>query len=1065
MKKILFFLALGLFFSWTVSAQTNPLNGVVLSSNDGDPLIGVSVFIKGTNIGTFTDVNGAFQLNAQASDVLVFSYLGYVMQEVIVGNTRDFRILLVEDQQLLDEVIVIGYGVQKKSVVTASISRVSADDLKGATPTRIEDVLKGKVSGVQIVKSSGQPGADSKVHIRGIGTINDASPLYIVDGMPVDGGINYLNPVDIESVEILKDAASAAIYGTRGANGVILVTTKSGISGKTTLNYDFSYGWQNPWKKKALLDAKEYMTLMNERNINDNGSPIYSPEQIAAAKTTDWQEEVFNYDAPVVSHQISAAGGNDRGNYFLSLGYFKQDGIIGGNVGKSNYERYSLRLNNIYTIFEEKGRDFLNRVKVGSNISYSRAVSSGIDANSEYGSLLGSAIGFDPTIPVYASDPDAVLKEHPLAVKDHNGRVFSLPPAGFQEIANPVAMLYQPNSSILNEDKFVSSFWGEINLCEGLKFRSSYSVDLAFWGTDAYTYPYYLASQGKYVEEEKGTVSGEMNRGFTWQVENVFSYDKTFGKHTIGVILGQSAFKSTTRDLGGSAVNLETTDPGKAHISNAIGEATLQRAWGGIGAADFHSLASYFGRISYNYAERYMIQASVRRDGSSRFGANNKWAVFPAVSVGWNVNNETFMESLNARWLSAFKLRGSWGRNGNENIGDLTYAAFNDSGQNYYFGGGYILGGTDFSGNGIMINGISPAALANPDLRWEQSEQIDLGIDLRFFSNALSFGFDYYSKKTIDMLIRQPIPRYVGQGAPMANLGDMKNQGMEFELGWKSKFSEFNYYLSANATYLKNKLIKLGNASGEQVYENAGASGIGEFIKASNNEVFPYFYGLKTDGIFQNQAEIDAYTWTDPETGVTKVIQPTAKPGDVRFVDFNNDGSISSDDKTKIGKGMPDWTFGFTLGGDYKNFDLNLFFQGTQGNDMFDFAQRGDIPAMNRPEWMLQRWHGEGTSNRIPRMTSQNPNGNWNSSDLYIKDGSYIRLKSAQLGYTLPTNVTRKASIQKLRLFVGAENLLTFTSFDGFDPEAATGEYTRLGVDRGIYPQSRTLFVGATITF
>ncbi|GHT63070.1 SusC/RagA family TonB-linked outer membrane protein [Bacteroidia bacterium] len=1052
-------------FTTTQQVVQREYSGIV-TDDSGDPVIGASISVKGTNAGTVTNLDGYFSINAPSGSVLAVSYVGYKPKEIALGNNTNLDIALNEDNKLLDEVIVIGYGVQKKSVVTAAISRVSSSDLETTTPTRIEDVLKGKVSGIQIIQSSGQPGADSKVRIRGIGTVNDANPLYIVDGMPVGGGINYLNPTDIESVEILKDAASAAIYGTRGANGVILVTTKSGkAGGKATISYDFSYGWQNPWKKKAVLDAKEYMTLMNEREINDNGSPRYTPEQISAAKTTDWQDEVFNYDAPVVSHQVSATGGNDKGGYFLSFGYFNHEGIIGGNVDKSNYKRYSLRSNNSYTIFEEKGRNFLNRVKVGSNIGYSRAVSSGLEANSEYGSLLGSAVGFDPTIPVYATDPEAVLAQQPLAVKDKNGRVFSLPPAGFQEIANPVAMLYQPNASHLNEDKIVSSFWGEIDILDGLKFRTSYDVDLAFWGNDGYTYPYFLASQGKNVAEGKGTVTSDMHRGFTWQVENVFSYDKTFGDHSIAVVLGQSAFKSTTRELYGSAVDPETTDPNKAQLNNTIGGETQERAWGGIGGATFHSLASYFGRASYNYAERYMIQATLRRDGSSRFGSNNKWALFPAVSVGWNVMNESFMKSLDLNWLNVLKLRGSWGRNGNENIGDLRYAAFNDSGQNYYFGGGYLLGSTDPGGTGTMVNGISPAALSNPDLRWEQSEQTDLGFDLRFLSNALSFSMDYYSKKTSNMLMDQPIPRYVGQGAPLANIGEMKNWGYEFEIGWKGRVSDFNYYVSANASRVYNELIKLGNASGENVYENAGASGVGEFIKASNGEVFPYFYGLKTNGIFQNQAEIDAYTWTNPETGAVKKIQPNAKPGDVRFFDTNDDGSISSTDKVKIGKGMPDWMFGFTLGGDYKGFDINLFFQGTHGNDMFDFAQRGDIPAMNRPEWMLQRWHGEGTSDRIPRMTSANPNGNWNSSDLYIKDGSYLRLKSAQFGYTLPVSLTRKISVQNLRIFVNAENLLTFTKYDGFDPEAATGEYTRLGVDRGIYPQSRTISLGANITF
>ncbi|MDR1370254.1 MAG: SusC/RagA family TonB-linked outer membrane protein, partial [Dysgonamonadaceae bacterium] len=578
MKKILSSFMLLLFLTGNIAAQNIPVKGVVRSATDSEPLIGVSVFVKGTSKGAATDIDGAFSLSIQPEDVLTFSYLGYKTQEIPVGNQTTIDVVMQEDNQLLNEVVVIGYGVQKKSVVTAAISKVTSDDLETATPSRIEDVLKGKVSGVQITQSSGQPGADSKVRIRGIGTINNSNPLYIVDGMAVDGGINYLNPVDIESVEVLKDAASAAIYGTRGANGVILITTKQGAKGKATVNYDFSYGWQNPWKKKAVLNATEYMTLMNERNINHNGDPIYSPSDIANAKTTDWQDEIFNYDAPIVSHQVNINGGSEKIQYFLSFGYFNQEGIIGGNYDKSNYERYSVRSNNTYTAFEDKTRNFLSKLTVGTNIGYSRALSSSIDPNSEYGSLLGSALGFNPAIPVYATDPDAVLAEHPYAVKDKNGRVFSLPPAGFQEIANPVGMLNQPNSSILNEDKFVASAWAEINLYEGLKFRSSFGMDLAFWGNNGYTLPYYLASQGKNVDKENSSVTSDMHRGYTWQVENLLSYDKTFGDHTIALIAGQSAMKYTLREQYGTTFYLLSSDPTKAQLSNSIGEVTTQRA-------------------------------------------------------------------------------------------------------------------------------------------------------------------------------------------------------------------------------------------------------------------------------------------------------------------------------------------------------------------------------------------------------------------------------------------------------------------------------------------------------
>lgn len=1056
MRNLLLTFMLLLTTAFAMYAQNVQVQGVVVSATDNEPLLGVNVVEKGTTNGTVTGLDGDFTLSVPAGSTLVISYVGFKAKEVVANASAPMNIVLQEDSELLDEVVVVGYGVQKKSVVTAAISRVSSEDLETVTPTRIEDVLKGKVSGVQIMANSGQPNAESKVRIRGIGTINDSKPLFIVDGMPVDGGISYLNPTDIESVEVLKDAASAAIYGTRGANGVILVTTKGGTTGKATVNYDFSIGWQNPWKKKAILNAQEYMYLQNEMAINDNGTPRYSAADIAGAQTTDWQDETFNYDAPVQSHQLSVSGGTEKATYFLSFGYLNHEGIVGGNVGKSNYERYSIRLNNTYTAYESKERNFLNKVKVGTNIGYTRGVSSSIEANSEWGSILGSAITFDPSVPLYASDADAaqILADHPFAVTDKNGRVYSIPPSGFQEIANPVGMLHQPNSSVLNEDKFVASFWGEIDILPGLTFRSSYGADLAFWGTDTYDFPYFLSVQGKDLTELNSGVSSEMNRGFTWQVENYFSYNKTFNeKHNIGVILGQSAQKATSRFLKGEAKQPEVYDPNKAYIDNTIGSVDLQRAYGNVGDANFRSLASYFGRVNYNYDERYMIQASLRRDGSSRFGSNNKWAMFPAVSVGWNVLNEPYITDYKPSWFDVLKLRVSWGKNGNDRIGDLRYAAFNDKGQNYFFGGGYKV--SDDSFGGMESNGVSPAALANNNLKWEESEQIDLGFDTRFLNSALTFSFDYFKKKTNGMLMDVAIPKYVGQGAPVGNVGDMENWGLEFEASWKQSVKDFNYYVSANASYMKNKLVHLGNASGiKPNIENNGASGVGEYVRGSNGEVYPYFYGLKTDGLFQNQAEIDAYRNADGG-----LIQPAAKPGDVRFIDLNNDGQINDDDKTKIGKGMPDWTYGFSLGASYKGFDASVFFQGTIGNDVFEFAQRGDVPRMNRPEWILQRWHGEGTSNRIPRMTSANENQNWRSSDLYVKDGSYLRLKNAQIGYTLPSALTRMASIQRLRVFVAGENLLTFTGYDGFDPEISDG------IDKGIYPQSRTVSVGLNVTF
>ena len=1043
-RRILF-VFYAMFLSLTVTAQD--LTGIqgTVTDEHGEPVIGATVVEKAQpKNATITDLDGKFNIKVAPNSKLLVSYVGYVTREV---TAQDGMIIeLREDAQMLNDVVVIGYGVQKKSVVTAAISKVSGDDLNLTKPSRIEDALKGKVSGVQITQSSGQPNSDSKVRIRGIGSVNNSDPLYIVDGMPVNGGINYLNPTDIESVEILKDAASAAIYGSRAANGVVLVTTKGGKAGKSTVSYDFSYGWQNPWRKKSVLNAKEYMTIMNEAQINDGNLPRYSADYIHNynGPDTDWQDETFNYDAPVMQHQLSINGGSEKMTYFLSVGYFKQEGIVGGNYGRSNYERLTARSNSTYTVFEDNSRNFLNKLNVGVNIGYTRDTSTGIETNSEYGSILGSAIAFSPLVAPYATEAEGaeILAAHPTAVTK-DGRVFSLPPSGFQELTNPLAQLNRPNAGKNNSDKLVGSFYAELDILPGLKFRTSLGIDLAFWGYDGYGYEDYL---GTMTHTDQSYVTSQMNRGMRWQAENYFTYNKTFAEvHNLNIVLGQSASRYESRNLGGNDSQLFDHNPIHAHIDSAIAPETESSVWGGNGGVTHTSLSSYFGRIDYNYAERY------------------KWGTFPSFSLGWNVWNEPYLAKVKPNWWDVLKVRFSWGQNGNEAIPDFTYRALMNGGQNYYFGGSYVIN-PDPTQPGVeagkMVYGTSPDRAANPDIKWETSTQTDIGVDMRFFNSRLSFGFDYYYKKTTDMLFELNVPTYIGQAKPYGNLGTMENWGLEFELGWKDNIKDFSYWFSANASYAKNKLIELGNASGEQNYESAGASGVGDYVHAKNGEVWPYFYGYKTDGLFQNQLEVDSYVNAQGEK-----LQPSAQPGDVRFVDFNGDGRITDEDRTKIGKGMPDWTFGFSMGAEWKGFDLNLSWQGTIGNDIFDFAQRGDVPAMNRPSWIMDRWHGEGTSNKIPRMTSANANGNWKSSDLYIHNGSYLRLKNAQIGYTLPVKWTRVASIQRLRVYVGAENLFTFTGYEGFDPELASGSYTTIGVDKGIYPQARTITIGANVTF
>ena len=990
MKKLAaMILVLGL--SVAAFAQNITVSGVVLDAAR-QPIIGAFVVEQGTSNGTSASLDGEFSLKVAPGSVLEVSCIGYVTRTVTVSNEQRLEIILEDDTQMLEETVVVGYGVQKKSVVTASISKVDGDALNKVRASTVNDAIKGKVSGVQITQASGQPGSGSQIKIRGIGSVNNSDPLYIVDGMAVDGGIDYLNPNDIQSVEILKDAASAAIYGARAANGVVLVTTRNGEKGKASLTYNGSYGWQNPWRKKEVLNATEYMVIMNEARINDGGAPLYSAAEIAAAgKGTDWQDETFNYNAPITQHQLSVSGGTDKAMYFVSLGYFKQDGIVGGNYGKSNYDRLSVRANNTYIPFESKERNFLNKLTLTANIAYSNINSTGITTNSEFGSVLGSAVGFNPSIPVFASDAEAarILAEHPTAIVAADGRVYSLPPTGYQELTNPVANLDTPSNTYYKTHKIVANFAAELDILPGLKFKTSFGTDLAFWRNRGYGFEQYKSSMNQTLTS---WVNMGMNEGLRWQVENYFSYNRQFGKHAIAAVLGQSAMSYSYIYVSGTDYNLKETNPAMAYIDSAIGSTDDERTSGGTGGYDHQRLASYFFRFDYNFDERYMLEFTLRRDGSSRFGPGHKWATFPAVSAGWNMTNEPWFREGRPDWINQLKLRASWGRNGNENIGNFRYASLMDTGQEYYFG----IGATPY---GNMYSGASPAALANPTIRWEESEQVDVGFDARLFGDRLSFGYDFYNKRTKGMLMDKPIPAYVGQGAPMSNLGDMRNWGHEFEISWQHQVGDFHYSVSANASLLRNRLINLGNESGEAVYQSNGASGIGDYVKGSNGMVWPYFYGMKTNGIFQNWAEVESYRDRDGN-----LMQPSAQPGDVRFVDVNGDGYVNDNDRTMIGKGMPDWTAGLTMSADWKGIDLTLFFQGSFGNDVFDYCMRGDIPAQNRPGWVLDRWIGEGTSNRIPRMTNANPNQNWRSSDLWVKDGSYVCLRPPSLATPSPPN-------------------------------------------------------------
>lgn len=1065
-KHRIMLMTAALLASQAMWAQQKNLSGTVVDSQ-GEPIIGATVKVPGSATGAITDLDGHFSITVNPGTKLEVSYVG--MQTVSLTAGDNMHVILKDDSKTLNDVVVIGYGVQKKSVVTASIAKVDAEDLQGKTQLRAEDALKGLAAGVNVTSASGQPGSKSMIRVRGIGTINNSDPLYIIDGMATDqNGMELVNPEDIESIEVLKDAASGAIYGSRAANGVILVTTKKGVKGNAKINYNFSYGWQNAWRKRDVTGATDYAILQNEKYVNGGQAPLYAdPYNLTDVNGnavtgfgTNWQKELFNDNAPIVQHDLSISGASDKVNYYLSMGYMKQEGIVGGNYGQSNYDRLTLRSNTNYTLFDaSKDRKYLNKLDLGVNVGYMRVHNTGIDANSTWGSPLGSALYLSPILPVTITKPDvatAMEKQYSAyeLYKDGNGNPYTIPGyfGSYNEQNNPIAMM-QGHPTRNWSHKIMPKFSLDLQLFDNLKYHFSYSAELSFWGYDgATTQKFYLSGNNNADHTSATSYKGDNN---TWQVDNTLSYDKTIGKHSFGIVLGQSASKYKGSELGGGAWDLINANKPSISYTNGNGQVVYStdkdgkitgatahfNVWGAPYTE--HRLSSLFARMSYNYDERYMAQFTVRRDGSSRFGSDNLYGTFPSFSLGWNIMNEKFMEPTH-NWLSNAKVRFSWGKNGNENIGDFAYTTLTSMGYDYYFGT-----------NSVKTHGSKANRLPNPNLKWEESEQTDIGLDLGFFNSALTFTVDYFVKKTNGMIIAMPIPSYVGENSPLANVGDMKNSGWEFELGYKGHIGDFRYSARGNASYLHNELTNLGNATGFLDW------GISQFsdggTRAQNGQPFPFFYGYKTAGVFQTVDEVNAYKNADGT-----LIQPNAIPGDLRFVDVNGDGKITSDDRTNIGNGTPKWTFGLNLNAEYKGFDLNVFFQGVSGVDVFDATYRQDIASGNYPTWMLSRWTGPGTSNRVPRLALGDTK-NWVVSDLYVRDGSYLRLKTFQLGYTLPRVLTKRVGVDRFRLFVMAENLITWTKYWGFDPEIGSST-TSLGVDYGVYPQARTWSVGFNIT-
>jgi TonB-dependent starch-binding outer membrane protein SusC len=1031
-KKLLYllFLIVGLSATTVLNAQT--LEGVITDQTTGETLPGATVLVKGTTQGTVSGIDGDYSLSLDAgTHIITFSYVGYIGQEIEIsvstGETLIRNIQLQADITTFEEFVVVGYGTQQKKVVTGAISSVDSEEITATPVLRIEQAMQGRAAGVQVTNLSGQPGEAPTVRIRGAGTTGNAEPLYVVDGMVV-GGIDYLNPGDIESVDVLKDAASAAIYGARAANGVVLITTKGGKEGDMTLNYSFYQGIQNVAHVVDVLDAEQYMMMMNEGTMNAGSTDLPFDLDEIPRHNTDWQNELFETNAPITNHELSITGGTERSTYASSLSYFSQEGIIGGD--RSQFDRFTARLNTRHQV-----NDF---IQFGNNLAYSHIIRRGIASNASFNAAYSSALNMDPLTPVYEED-EALLDQAPYSdypvVTNSDGKVYGISEHIGAEIVNPLALL-EIQTGETRVDKIVGNVFGEIEPIDNLKFRSSLGIDLAYVLGDSYQPLYYL--NGAQYNLEKTSVQKNIDRYFTWQWENTLSYSKIIEDHSFSALVGTTASKSNFENLSGFNADVDVSNPDHVYLNMATD--TVWQAYGGAGHS---ALLSLFGRVTYDYQARYAFNATVRRDGSSKFGPNNRFGTFPSVGATWMISEENFFPSLGS--LEVIKLRASWGVNGNQEIGDYQFISTIDRSRGYIFGGGRAFGA-------------SPSYIANLDIMWEESEQIDIAIDFGAYDNRLTGTVDYYIKTTKGLLERIPIPGHVGNDPPFANVGSVENRGVEMSLNWRHFTGDFNYSIGANAAYNQNKMTKIGNAEG--VLPGATWAVAGMVTRAELGLPIGYFFGYVTDGLFQ--------TWDDVYRHVNadgQLLQPLAQPGDVRFVDTDEDGRISPEDRTMIGNPTPDWTFGLNANFDYKNFDLSFLVIGSYGNDVFNGIRRRDLNNTNLSTDMLDRWTGEGTSNTIPRFSFSDPNRNNRISDLYIEDASFVRLKNIQIGYTLPMDLLNRIKVQSLRVYVSAENLITLTGYSGADPEIGALSSFDIGIDRGIYPQARTFRLGTSISF
>lgn len=1029
---------------WANPSQSKTITGVVTSSIDNEPLIGVSVQVKETATGGITDINGKYSVTAQEGQTLIFSYVGYTTFETKVSASSVINVSLKEDTEALDEVVVVGYGVQKKKLVTGATVQVKGDNIAKLNTTNPLQAMQGQTPGVSIASTSGQPGSDMKVIIRGLGTVGNSQPLYLIDG--IGGDISTLNPADIESIDILKDAASAAIYGAQAANGVVLITTKSGKEGKAEVSFDAYYGVQNIARKVNMLNAEQYKVIMDEQALN-SGNAVYdwnSYKSIYDASgkliNTDWIDAMSKDDAAIESYTLGVSGGSATSTYALSLGYLSQEGVIGGK-DVSNYERYNFRINSEHKLFKE----FL---KVGEQVSFIYKKNRGIKVDNQYNNTLRGAFATSPLAPIYSDNGYNGSPYNDTSDSDwYNGE------------GNPYGSMMTNTNNENKNALFQGNVYAEIQPIKNLKIRSVFGAGYSSSEYRSFTPLYQFSIYSYNITRTK--VSQNMNTGLGMTWTNTASYDWTINNHSFNALIGMEIYRYEGTYVGGENGTLREGFDNWSHSWIDIGTGTGKddglKAFGNP-----HNKArriSYFGRLGWSWNDTYMLNATIRADGSSKFARGHRYGYFPSVSVGWNISNEAFMENTRS-WLDFFKIRASWGQVGNQNIDDYQYSAPIKSDHTYY------VFGTEYGAQAQSgYWGAYPSRLANESVKWETSEQANIGIDARFLRSRLGLNADFYVKKTKDWLVKAPILATVGTGAPFINGGDVKNTGFELALTWKDNIGkDFNYNIGMNGAYNKNKVGNIPTEDGiihgstNQLYDNTP-----EFYRAQNGYAIGYFWGYKTVGIFQNEQDIN--DWIAAGNGV---LQNAAQPGDVKYIDVNHDGVIDDSDKVDLGNGMPDFTYGFNLGFNYKNFDFSLNANGSVGNKIVQSYRNYTNKHSNYTTAILKRWTGEGTSNSIPRVTDSNIN--WQFSDLYIHDGDFLRISNITIGYDFARLIRCKV-ISQARLYAQVQNVFTFTKYDGMDPEigygpeGSNGQGWASGVDLGYYPRPRTILFGVNLKF